>query len=298
MSKLPPMKLPPVDDLFNMGEAIDYLYVRQLETFKNHPFSVNNDKEMQELVESIKQNGVITPIVVRDKGNDKYEIISGHRRTYASKLAGLLKVPCIIKVMTDEEAIIAMVDANKQRENIKPSEKAFAYRMKMEAMKRQAGRPSKNNSCQVGANLRTDEQIAADSEDSARQIQRFVRLTNLIPKLLHEVDIGNIKLLPAVELSYLSAEAQENLLIAMDIENKSKISLKTAKQLRNAFNDGKYQQADIEEILSPSDAHEENFFTVTLKIDIPYKMHSKVTAEDLKKLCDEHIKKLGDTEND
>ena len=116
MSKLPSMKFTPVEDLFNMGEAIDYLYTSQLETFKNHPFSVNNDKEMQELVESIKQNGVISPIVVRDKGNDKYEIISGHRRTYASKLAGLQKVPCIIKEMTDEQAVIAMVDANKQRE--------------------------------------------------------------------------------------------------------------------------------------------------------------------------------------
>ena len=291
MSKLPPMRFTPAEDLFNMGEAIDYLYISQLETFRNHPFSVTEDKEMQELAESIKLNGVITPIVVREIENDKYEIISGHRRTHASKLAGLLKVPCIIKKMTDEEAIIAMVDANKQRENIKPSEKAFAYKMKMEAMNKQ-GKRTDLTSCQVGAKLRTDEQIAADSEDSARQIQRFIRLTNLIPKLLHEVDIGNIKLVPGVELSYLSHEAQENLLLAMEVEEKSKISNSTAKKLRAAFNEGKYSLVNFCEILSPSDAHEENYYTLTLKIEVPYKISEKVQSEDLKRICDNYIKSL------
>lgn len=292
MSKLPPMKFKPAEDLFNMGEAIDYLYTSQLETFRNHPFSVEDNKEMQELVESIKANGIYTPILVRPIDDDKYEIVAGHRRTHAAQKAGLIKVPCIIREMSDDDAIIAMVDTNKQRENTKPSEKAFAYKMKMEAMKRKAGRPSKNNSSQVETNYRTDEKIAEEAGESRATVQRLIRLTNLIPKLLHEVDIGNIKLLPAVELSYLSAEAQENLVEAMEIENKSKISLKTAKQLRNAFNDGKYQLTDIEEILSPSDAYEENFYTVTLKIDVPYKMHSKVTAEDLKRICNNYIKSL------
>lgn len=292
MSKLPSMKFTPVEDLFNMGEAIDYLYISQLETFKNHPFSVKEDKEMQELAESIKANGIYTPILVRPIDDDKYEIVAGHRRTHAAQKAGLIKVPCIIREMSDDDAIIAMVDTNKQRENTKPSEKAFAYKMKMEAMKRKAGRPSKNNSSQVETNYRTDEKIAEEAGESRATVQRLIRLTNLIPKLLHEVDIGNIKLLPAVELSYLSAEAQENIVEAMEIENKSKISLKTAKQLRNAFNDGKYQLTDIEEILSPSDAYEENFYTVTLKIDVPYKMHSKVTAEDLKRICNNYIKSL------
>ena len=285
------MKFKPADELFNIGEAIDYLYIAQLETFKNHPFSVEHNKEMEELVESIKQNGVITPIVVRYKDNDKYEIISGHRRTHAAGLAGLKKVPCVIKEMTDEQAVIAMVDANKQRENIKPSEKAFAYKMKMDAMKKQ-GERTDLTSCQVGAKLRTDEQIAADSDDSARQIQRYIRLTNLIPSLLHEVDIGNIKLSPAVELSYLSEAAQNSLESAMETEGKPKISLAKAKKIRAAYESKKFEFIDILEILSPSDAKEENYLTVTLKIDIPYKIVDLVKEEDLKKICNNYIKSV------
>ena len=297
MSKLPPIKLKPVDELFNIGEAIDYLYITQLETFKNHPFSVEHNKEMEELVESIKQNGVITPIVVRYKDNDKYEIISGHRRTYAAKTAGLKKVPCIIKEMTDEQAVIAMVDANKQRENIKPSEKAFAYKMKMDAMKKQ-GERTDLTSCQVGAKLRTDEQIATDSDDSARQIQRYIRLTNLIPKLLNEVDIGNIKLSPAVELSYLSTDAQEELLAAMEVEGTNKVSLAKAKKIRAAYESGKFELDNLLEIFTPSDAKEENYHTVTLKIDVPYEIADLVKEEDLKRICNNYIKKIGVEKND
>ena len=285
------MKLTPVDELFNIGEAIDYLYITQLETFENHPFSVEHNKEMEELVESIKQNGVITPIVVRYKDNDKYEIISGHRRTYAAKTAGLKKVPCIIKEMTDEQAVIAMVDANKQRENIKPSEKAFAYKMKMDAMKKQ-GERTDLTSCQVGAKLRTDEQIATDSDDSARQIQRYIRLTNLIPKLLNEVDIGNIKLSPAVELSYLSTDAQEELLAAMEVEGTNKVSLAKAKKIRAAYESGKFELDNLLEIFTPSDAKEENYHTVTLKIDVPYEIVDLVKEEDLKKICNNYIKSV------
>lgn len=297
MSKLPPIKLKPVDELFNIGEAIDYLYITQLETFENHPFSVEDNKEMTELVESIKQNGVITPIVVRYKDNDKYEIISGHRRTHAAKTAGLNKVPCIIKEMTDEQAVIAMVDANKQRENIKPSEKAFAYKMKMDAMKKQ-GERTDLTSCQVGAKLRTDEQIATNSDDSARQIQRYIRLTNLIPKLLNEVDIGNIKLSPAVELSYLSTDAQEELLAAMEVEGTNKVSLAKAKKIRAAYESKKFELDDILEIFSPSDAKEENYHTVTLKIDVPYEIVDLVKEEDLKRICNNYIKKIGVEKND
>ena len=291
MSKLPPIKLKPIDELFNIGEAIDYLYITQLETFENHPFSVEDNKEMTELVESIKQNGVITPIVVRYKDNDKYEIISGHRRTHAAKTAGLNKVPCIIKEMTDEQAVIAMVDANKQRENIKPSEKAFAYKMKMDAMKKQ-GERTDLTSCQVGAKLRTDEQIATDSDDSARQIQRYIRLANLIPKLLNEVDIGNIKLSPAVELSYLSTDAQEELLAAMEVEGTNKVSLAKAKKIRAAYESGNFELDDILEIFSPSDAKEENYHTVTLKIDVPYEIADIVKEEDLKRICNNYIKSM------
>ena len=298
MSKLPKMKLTPVDELFNIGEAIDYLYITQLETFKNHPFSVEHNAKMEELIESIKANGIYTPILVRPIDDDKYEIVAGHRRTYAAQKAGLNKVPCIIREMSDDDAVIAMVDTNHQRENTKPSEKAFAYKMKMEALKRKAGRPSKNNSCQVGTNLRTDEQLAANSDDSARQIQRYIRLTNLIPKLLNEVDIGNIKLSPAVELSYLSTDAQEELLAAMEVEGTNKVSLAKAKKIRAAYKSKKFELDDILEIFSPSDAKEENFYTVTLKIDVPYEIADIVKEEDLKRICNNYIKKIGVEKND
>lgn len=291
MSKLPPIKLKPIDELFNIGEAIDYLYITQLETFENHPFSVEDNKEMTELVESIKQNGVITPIVVRYKDNDKYEIISGHRRTHAAKTAGLNKVPCIIKEMTDEQAVIAMVDANKQRENIKPSEKAFAYKMKMDAMKKQGERTDLTSS-QVETKLRTDEQIAEEAGESRATVQRYIRLTNLIPKLLNEVDIGNIKLSPAVELSYLSTDAQEELLAAMEVEGTNKVSLAKAKKIRAAYESGNFELDDILEIFSPSDAKEENYHTVTLKIDVPYEIADIVKEEDLKRICNNYIKSM------
>lgn len=297
MSKLPPIKLKPIDELFNIGEAIDYLYITQLETFKNHPFSVEDNKEMTELVESIKLNGVITPIVVRYKDNDKYEIISGHRRTHAAKTAGLNKVPCIIKEMTDEQAVIAMVDANKQRENIKPSEKAFAYKMKMDAMKKQGERTDLTSS-QVETKLRTDEQIAEEAGESRATVQRYIRLTNLIPKLLNEVDIGNIKLSPAVELSYLSTDAQEELLAAMEVEGTNKVSLAKAKKIRAAYESGNFELDDILEIFSPSDAKEENYHTVTLKIDVPYEIADIVKEEDLKRICNNYIKKIGVEKND
>lgn len=297
MSKLPPIKLKPVDELFNIGEAIDYLYITQLETFRNHPFSVEYNKEMEELVESIKQNGVITPIVVRYKDNDKYEIISGHRRTYAAKTAGLKKVPCIIKEMTDEQAVIAMVDANKQRENIKPSEKAFAYKMKMDAMKKQGERTDLTLS-QVATKLDTAAEIAKEAGESRDQVFRYIRLTNLIPSLLHQVDIGNIKLSPAVELSYLSEAAQNSLEIAMETEGKTKISLAKARKIRAAYEKKNFDLINILEILSPSDAKEENYLTVTLKIDIPYEIVDLVKEEDLKRICNNYIKKIGVEKND
>ena len=292
------MKLTPVDELFNIGEAIDYLYITQLETFKNHPFSVEDNKEMEELIESIKANGIYTPILVRPIDDDKYEIVAGHRRTYAAQKAGLKKVPCIIREMSDDDAVIAMVDTNHQRENTKPSEKAFAYKMKMEALKRKAGRPSKNNSSQVETNYRTDEQIAKEAGESRATVQRLIRLTNLIPSLLHQVDIGNIKLSPAVELSYLSTDAQEELLAAMEVEGTNKVSLAKAKKIRAAYESGKFELDNLLEIFTPSDAKEENYHTVTLKIDVPYEIADIVKEEDLKRICNNYIKKIGVEKND
>ena len=186
-----------------MTDKIEKIKINELIPFKNHPFKARTGEEQNELLESIRANGTLVPILVRSSLVGKYEIISGHRRVEACKELGINTIPAIVKDLTNEEAIITMVDANLQRENLLPSEKAFAYKMKMEAMKSQ-GRRTDLTSCQVGTKLRTDEQIAANSEESARQIQRYIRLTYLIPELLKMVDEQRIAFTPAVELSYLS----------------------------------------------------------------------------------------------
>lgn len=164
---------------------------------------------MQELVESIKTNGVLSPVLIRQTGMDTYEMISGHRRLHAAQLAGLTAIPSIIREMTDDESVIAMVDANIQREELLPSENAWAYKMKLNAMKRQAGRPSKENACQNGTNLRSDQILAEQSGESARSIQRYIRLTELIPELLEYVDLKRIQFTSTVEISYLDKEIQK-----------------------------------------------------------------------------------------
>lgn len=207
--------------------------IDELQPFEEHPYKVLDDEEMEQLVESIRENGVLTPILVThlDLRAEKYDIVSGHRRYAACKKLGITEIPAVYKEMTYDEAVITMVDANLQREHILPSEKAKAYLMKNEAMKRKAGRPSRN-SCQVGANLRTDEQIAENSPDSARQIQRYIRLNNLIPELLQMVDEGRIALTPAVELSYLKEEEQRWVLETIETEEATP-SLSQAQQMKN-----------------------------------------------------------------
>lgn len=190
-------------------EAAMDIEICKISGFKGHPFKVIDDDKMQELVESIKVNGVLSPVLIRPTGMDTYEMISGHRRLHAAELAGLTAIPSIIREMTDDEAVIAMVDANIQREELMPSEKAFAYKMKMEAMKRSAGRPSKENACQNGTNLRTDQILAEQSGESARSIQRYIRLTELIPELLEYLDLKRIPFTSAVEISYLDQEIQK-----------------------------------------------------------------------------------------
>lgn len=281
-----------LNSLFGTGETIEYLYLDQLVTFKDHPFKVNHDTEMDKLIESVKLNGVISPIIVRAaKEKNKFEIISGHRRTYAAKIAGLEKIPAIIKEMTDDEAIIAMVDANNQREVIYPSEKAFAYKMKMEAMKRKAGRPTKDNSRQVVGNLETADTLGADNGESGRQVQRYIRLTNLLPRLLEFVDNGTIKFNPAVELSYLSAEAQENLLLALDYEEKYQISLAIAKKIRKSYENGKFDMDDFMTILY-NNSKEEQFYQLKLSFDIPYELHSYISEEDIRRIVRKYINQL------
>ena len=226
-----------VDSMFTTQEERDNAqrsYVIDLPTteisdFPDHPFKVRMDEEMEQMVESVKERGVLSPVLVRPMPDGSYQMVSGHRRKMAAKLAGLPVLPCIVRELTDDEAIIIMVDSNLQREQVLPSEKAFAYKMKLDAMRRQAGRPSKNNSVPVGQNFgqTSREVLASNSPDSNTQIQRYIRLTNLTPELLDMVDNSVLKekdklqmaLRPAVELSYLSKDEQNALLEVMEGED-------------------------------------------------------------------------------
>ena len=227
--------LPSADDLFSTEEEraearlekVVNLSPAEISDFPNHPFKVRMDAAMQEMAESVKQYGVLVPTLVRPKPEGGYEMVAGHRRKKAADLAGLAEIPCIVRQLTDDEATIIMVDSNLQREQILPSEKAFAYKMKLDAMKRQAGRPRKDNSAPVGPNLigtRSNQELAAESPDSKTQIQRYIRLTHLIPEILELVDNSVLKdqemlqiaMRPAVELSYLRKEEQADLFAIMD----------------------------------------------------------------------------------
>ena len=211
-------------------ETIRDIPLEEISDFPNHPFKVRMDASMMEMVDSVKQYGVLVPALVRPTPDGGYEMIAGHRRRKASELAEKQTLSCIVRDMTDDEATIVMVDSNLQREQILPSEKAFAYKMKLDAMKRQAGRPSKDNLRPVGADLigtRSDELLAENSPDSARQIQRYIRLTHLTPEILdlvdnsvlREKDTLQISLRPAVELSYLSEKEQQDLFEIMESED-------------------------------------------------------------------------------
>ena len=219
-----------VDDLFSTQESRDEAKLErvinlspdEISDFPNHPFKVRMDEEMQQMAESVKEHGVLVPALVREKPGGGYEMVAGHRRKRAAELAELPEIPCIVRNLTDDEAIIVMVDSNLQREKILPSEKAFAYKMKLDAMKRQAGRPSKENGVPVGHHSvvgKSRELLAADSPDSNTQIQRYIRLTYLLPEMLDMVDDGKIALRPAVELSYLAEKEQHFLLDTMFSED-------------------------------------------------------------------------------
>ena len=230
------------DDIFSTEESrqeeqreqVQQIPIGELFPFKNHPFKVLDDDSMSDTVESVKQYGVLSPLIARPRPKGGYEIISGHRRQHAAELAGLETLPVIVRQMDDDAAIILMVDSNLQREELLPSERAFAYKMKLDAMKRQAGRPMKENRDQVGHNFsgkRTVELIAENAPDSRNQIQRYIRLTELIPELLDMVDERKIAFNPAVELSYLKKEEQTLLLEAMDSEQATP-SLSQAQRLK------------------------------------------------------------------
>jgi len=262
----------PLDDLFSTDESraeaqlekVTKLNPAEISDFPNHPFKVRQDDDMAEMVESIKKYGVLVPALVRPKEDGGYEMVAGHRRKFAASLAGVSEIPCIVRSLTDDEATIVMVDSNLQREKILPSEKAFAYKMKLEAMKRQAGRPSKENLRPLDTNLigtRSDEQLAKDSPDSARQIQRFIRLTELIPPVLQMVDDGKIAFRPAVELSYLSKEQQQTLLETMECEDCTP-SLAQAIKMKEFSKDGKLTDEVILSIMQEEKPNQREQFKI------------------------------------
>ena len=238
----------PLDDLFSTDESraeaqlekVVTLNPADISDFPNHPFKVKQEEAMAEMVDSVRQYGVLVPALVRPKADGGYEMVAGHRRKCAAMLAGITEMPCIIRNLTDDEATIIMVDSNLQRETILPSEKAFAYKMKLEAMKRQ-GQRSDLTSTPLEPKLkgsRSNEELAASSPDSRSQIQRYIRLTELIPSVLDMVDSGKIAFRPAVELSYLSKEQQQSLYDAMECEDCTPL-LAQAIKMKEFSRDGK-----------------------------------------------------------
>ena len=205
------LKLTTVEELLGVpaSESSTEIDIDMIHMFKNHPFKVLDDEKMSDLVESIRVNGILSPVLVRPDGEDSYEMISGHRRMHAAKIVGLTMIPAIVRKMSDDEAVVYMVDSNIQREELLPSEKAFACKMKMDAVKRGAGRPSKENSCQNGTNYRADYELSNQVGESARTIQRFIRLTELIPELLDMVDSKRLQFTAGVEISYIDKEIQQ-----------------------------------------------------------------------------------------
>ena len=251
----PKIELTAYDDLFQTDESreeaklskIRDIPISQIDEFPDHPFKVLIDEDMEQLVESVKRNGVMTPATVRLKEDGRYELISGHRRKKACELAGLETLKCEVKELTRDEAIIIMVESNLQRSTILPSEKAFAYKMRLEAMNRQ-GQRTDLTSCQVGRKLSSASEVAQKSGDSERQIFRFVRLTELVPEILLMVDERRIALSPAVEISYLTEEQQYTLLEAMEY-NDATPSLAQAIKMKKFNQDGKLSDEVIQSIM-------------------------------------------------
>lgn len=232
-------------------EEIKPVPISELKPFTEQPFKVKLDEDMDALVESIKQCGVLTPVIARPHKDGGYEILSGHRRVKACELAGITDIPVVVKNLDDDTATILLVDSNLQREHILPSEKAFAYQMKLEAMKRKAGRPSKENSCQIGTDLvgiRSDELLSENTNDSARNIQRYIRLTNLIDPILDMVDNNQIAMNAAVEISYLGSKEQAAVMQSIEKEQISP-SIAQARKMRKFHQDGNLSSAVIESIM-------------------------------------------------
>ena len=259
------------DDIFSTEESrqeeqreqVQQIPIGELFPFKNHPFKVLDDDSMSDTVESVKQYGVLSPLIARPRPKGGYEIISGHRRQHAAELAGLETLPVIVRQMDDDAAIILIVDSNLQREHILPSERAFAYKMKLDAMKNQGTR-SDLTSTQVVSKLRSNEKLGAENNQSRETVRRFIRLTNLIPELLDMVDNKTVSFNPAVELSYLSPEQQQEVIRAMD-DTQNFPSVSQAKRIKKLAQDGTFTTETIVAIMGEEKKSELD--TVTIKND-------------------------------
>ena len=307
-----PFKL---DDFFTTQETrneenrehIESIELNLIDDFTSHPFKVVDNDELKQLEESIKQNGILSPAIVRKKEDGRYEMVSGHRRKFACEKLGLKSIPCIVKDLTLDEATIFMVDSNLQREKLLPSEKAFAYKMKYDALKNQRDVNQHDTSVrQVGTVIRSDDLLAAKSDDSARQIHRYIRLTNLVPELLEMVDNSELKqspsiaFNPAVELSYLTEDEQRDLVDVID-ENLATPSLSQAIQMKNLSKENGLSMDDIQDILDQEKPNQINKFKINE--DKLYKVIPKTVDRDkvedyVIKACEFYTRHLKQRENE
>ena len=288
------------DDIFDTDESraesqlerVQNISISELVPFKDHPFKVVDDEAMLRTTESIAQYGVLTPLIARPLEGGGYEIISGHRRAHAAEMAGLTEVPVLVRQMDDDAATVLMVDSNLQRENILPSERAYAYKMKLEALKHQ-GERSDLTSGQLGPKLRSDEQLAQEAGESRKQVQRYIRLTNLIPELLEMVDQKQISFNPAVELSYLAPEEQEIFMQAMD-EVQASPSLSQAQRLKKLAQEGDFTMDAAREIMNEvkkGDLERVTFRNEQLRKYFPRSYTTQQMQDTIIKLLDQWQKK-------
>ena len=288
------------DDIFSTEESrqeqqreqVQQIPIGELFPFKNHPFKVLDDESMQRTVESVEQYGVLSPLIARPRPEGGYEIISGHRRQHAAQLAGLDTLPVIVRQMDDDAAVLLMVDSNLQRENILPSERAFAYKMKLDALKNQGAR-SDLTSTQLVSKLRSNEQLGAENNQSRETVRRFIRLTNLVPELLDMVDEKKIAFNPAVELSYLDESQQRDFLEAME-DTQNAPSLSQAQQLKKMAQQGEFSYEKAFDVMGQEKKSEKDTVTIkneTLRKYFPRSYTPKQMEEKIIQLLDAWQKK-------
>ena len=288
------------DDIFSTEESrqeqqreqVQQIPIGELFPFKNHPFKVLDDESMQRTVESVEQYGVLSPLIARPRPEGGYEIISGHRRQHAAQLAGLETLPVIVRNMDDDAAVLLMVDSNLQRENILPSERAFAYKMKLDALKNQGAR-SDLTSTQLVSKLRSNEQLGAENNQSRETVRRFIRLTNLVPELLDMVDEKKIAFNPAVELSYLDESQQRDFLEAME-DTQNAPSLSQAQQLKKMAQQGEFSYEKAFDVMGQEKKSEKDTVTIkneTLRKYFPRSYTPKQMEEKIIQLLDAWQKK-------